>query len=205
MKLSERIKGTKAQGGAIPFFIGAMLAVIIALAVAWPVMDSAIYGGGGATSTLTFSGNASCGELINITTSAGTKVTFEMNVTGAANCAANYGGYDDVVMALNTNDSTRAAANLTTSINANASITDMTATNPSAGVVVLTFDTHGAAGDNAGVVLAEGAAAGAWSGTTLSGGVSDATTMPSAAGTIVDQLPLFLVLVLLMVFVKALI
>lgn len=35
---------TKAQGGIIGFFIGAMIAVVIALQVTWPVMDSVISG-----------------------------------------------------------------------------------------------------------------------------------------------------------------
>lgn len=43
MKL-KIIKDTLAQGGIIGFFIGAMIAVVIALQVTWPVMDSVISG-----------------------------------------------------------------------------------------------------------------------------------------------------------------
>jgi len=205
MKVFERIKDTSAQGGAIPFFIGAMLAVIIALAVAWPVMDSAINGGSGADATFTLSGNVTCHELVNVTNGAGTLSIFEFNITSGGCTAAN-AGYATVTILAGQNTSTIAATNLTTVMAANATITGtMTATNPSAGAVTLTYNTRGAAGDLAGVVLADAVANGAWDGTTLSGGVSDATTMPGAAATLVDQLPLFLVLVLLMVFVKALV
>ncbi len=124
-----------------------------------------------ATGTLTFSGNASCGEFINITTSSGTLVTFEMNVTtpGAGICAAKNEWADDVVMAFNTNTSTNAATNLTTSINANATISAvMTATNPSAGVVVITHTVGGTSGNS--VATTETAAAAAWAAATLTGG-----------------------------------
>lgn len=204
MKPIEIDKGTLAQGGVIPFFIGAMIATLIGLSVAWPVMDGAINGGSGASATLTFSGNVTCNQLVNVTNGAGTKAVFEFNITSGGCTAANT-GFATVTLGANQNTSTISATNLTTALNANATVSGtMTASNPSAGVVTLTYDTHGAAGNLAGVVLAEGVA-GTWSGTTLSNGVSDATTMPSAAGTIVDQLPLFLVLILLMVFVKVIV
>lgn len=204
MKPIEINKGTLAQGGVIPFFIGAMIATLIALSVVWPVMDGAINGGAGAYATLTFSGNATCNQLVNVTNGAGAKAVFEFNITDGGCVAANT-GKATVTLGHYHNSTSESATNLTTALNANATVSGtMTATNPSAGVVTLTYDTRGAAGDLAGVVLAEGVA-GTWSDTTLSGGVSDASTMPSAAGTIVDQLPLFLVLILLMVFVKAIV
>ena len=43
-KLFRAIKSTVAQGGVIGFFIGAMIAVVIALQVTWPVMDDVISG-----------------------------------------------------------------------------------------------------------------------------------------------------------------
>ena len=209
MKTPNILKGTRAQGGAVSFFIGAMIAVVLGLSVAWPVMDSAINSGSGAYATLTLTGNSSCGQLINVTNAAGTKVTFQLNITGVNQgyCALPLTTpYDVVQIKENWNTSTVTALNLTTNMNANASISGtMTAVSGGAGKIVLQYNTHGSAGNLAGVVLAETLANGAWSGTTLSGGVSDATTMPSAAGTLVDQLPLFLILVLLMVFVRTLI
>ncbi len=127
-----------------------------------------------AAGTLTFSGNASCGEFINITTSAGTKITFEMNVTGAAECAAKQTWTDDVVMALNHNSTNESAENLTAAINANATISaEMAATNPSAGVVVLTYNTVG--DDYNTLATIETLAAGAWAAATLTGGVDKDT------------------------------
>lgn len=45
------LKDIKAQAGTIGFFIGAMIAVIIALQVAWPVIDVSINSAGGADPT----------------------------------------------------------------------------------------------------------------------------------------------------------
>ena len=41
---TKLIKATKAQGGIVSFFIGAMIAVIIALQVTWPVIDGVLEG-----------------------------------------------------------------------------------------------------------------------------------------------------------------
>ena len=43
-KVGSALKCTAAQGGVIGFFIGAMIAVVIALQVTWPVMDDVISG-----------------------------------------------------------------------------------------------------------------------------------------------------------------
>ncbi len=43
-KVGIKVFDTVAQGGIIGFFIGAMIAVVIALQVTWPVMDSVISG-----------------------------------------------------------------------------------------------------------------------------------------------------------------
>ena len=43
-KVGGMVMDTSAQGGIIGFFIGAMIAVVIALQVTWPVMDSVISG-----------------------------------------------------------------------------------------------------------------------------------------------------------------
>ena len=197
-------KDIKAQGNAISWFIGVAVAVIIALSVAWPVIDGAIYGGAGAYSTLTLSGNVSCNQLVNITNGAGTKAIFEYNITSGGCTAANT-GYATITLAANQNTSTIAATNLTTGLNNNATVSGtMTATNPSAGVVKLTYNTRGQVGNNAGIILSETLAAGSWGIATLSNGVSDATSMPASAQALVILIPLFLVLALLMVFIRPL-
>jgi len=43
-KAKELTTAISGQGGIIGFFIGAMIAVVIALQVTWPVMDSVISG-----------------------------------------------------------------------------------------------------------------------------------------------------------------
>lgn len=41
---TKLVKDVKAQGGVISFFIGAMIAVIVALQVTWPVIDGVLSG-----------------------------------------------------------------------------------------------------------------------------------------------------------------
>jgi hypothetical protein len=203
---TDIIKNDSAQGGVISFFIGAMIATIIALSVAWPVMDASINGNEmAASSAFTFTGNVTCGQLVNVTNAAGVKVTFEFNQTDELSCAPKLGVYDDIVLTRFGNTSAFAATNLTDELNDNASITGtMTATNPSAGKTVLTYNTIGTTGNT--VLTEDTVTNGAWDSSRLLDGANSATNnMSSASQTMVDQLPLFLVLVLLMVFIKAVI
>ena len=63
-KLKNMLADIKAQGGIVGFFIGAMIAVIIALQVTWPVIDD-VLNGSGATSMANMSSAAqSLVELI---------------------------------------------------------------------------------------------------------------------------------------------
>ena len=63
-KLKHMLADIKAQGGIVGFFIGAMIAVIIALQVTWPVIDD-VLNGSGAGSMANMSGAAqSLVELI---------------------------------------------------------------------------------------------------------------------------------------------
>ena len=63
-KLKHMLADVKAQGGIVGFFIGAMIAVIIALQVTWPVVDG-VLNGDGAASMANMSGAAqSLVELI---------------------------------------------------------------------------------------------------------------------------------------------
>lgn len=120
--------------------------------------------------TLTLTGNTTCGELVNVTNVAGSKAVFVFNQTGAG-CAAVLGAYDDVVVPNMGNTSTISATNLTTAINNNATINaTMTATNPSAGVVLITYTTAGTVGNT--VATVETLTNGAWDAATLTGGLA---------------------------------
>lgn len=133
-----------------------------------------------ARSTLTLSGNVSCAELVNVTNNAGAKAVFAFNIT-TGGCPTTIPEYATVAVPALWNTSTIAAINLTTALNANATISGtMTATNPSAGVVKLTYNTIGVSGN--GGTLAEGLTNGAWSSTQLVGGAAgsqwNSTTNP---------------------------
>lgn len=51
-KLKHILADIKAQGGIVGFFIGAMIAVIIALQVTWPVIDNVLNSGDNITANL---------------------------------------------------------------------------------------------------------------------------------------------------------
>ena len=57
-KFKKFTHDTKGQSGIVGFFIGAMIAVIIALQVTWPVIDD-VLNGSGAASMANMSGAAS--------------------------------------------------------------------------------------------------------------------------------------------------
>lgn len=120
-----------------------------------------------ATGSLTFSGNTSCGEYVNITTGASVLVPLYFNLSSG--CSAAPGGVATVSLAAGGNTSTFSASNLSAAINGNATLSAiLTASNSSAGVVLLTYDTTGTAGNA--VATTETAANAAWGATTLTGG-----------------------------------
>lgn len=204
------IKENNAQGGIISFFIGAMIAVLIALQVAWPVMDAAIYGGvGTASGVLTFSGNVSNGELVNIT-NGNAVYRFEFNTTingsGTPACLTT----NCIPVNLNPsynvfyNTSVLASGNLTAAINANASVAALVTAVNTTNTTTITADASGSSYNSIGTT--ENGAQTAWGSSTLIGGGDRVIeNMSAASETLVDQLPLFLVLVLLMVFIRAVI
>lgn len=131
-----------------------------------------------ATGTLTWSGNSSCGDLVNITNAAGTKATFYINITGGG-CAVAPAQYATVTLASGSNTSVHTATNITTAINNNATINaTMTASNSSTNVTTLTYASSGGALGNT-VITTETAANAAWSSGTLTGGknMSNLATM----------------------------
>lgn len=48
-KLTKFVKDVRGQGGLVGYFIGIMIAVIIALQVTWPVIDDVLNGSGAAS------------------------------------------------------------------------------------------------------------------------------------------------------------
>lgn len=203
------MKDNRAQGGAVSFFVGAMIAVVVALQVAWPVMDASIYGGVGTSSgVLTFSGNVSNAELVNITNGAAV-YRFEFNTTNngttivcqTTNCIpVNLSGSYPAMF----NHSWLASGNLTAAINANASVAALVTAANTTNKTTITAVASGKSYNS--IATSENGAAIAWGAATLTGGGDRVTqNMSSASTVLVDQLPLFLILVLLMVFVKAVI
>lgn len=210
------MKDNRAQGGAVSFFIGAMIAVVVALQVAWPVMDASIYGGEGtASGALTFSGNVSNGELVNITNGAAI-YRFEFNTTANGSNAVAITTNAIVINLSRTagttaypnplvyNNSYLASGNLTAAINANASTLALVTAANTTNKTTITAVASGKSYNS--IATSENGAAIVWGAATLTGGGDRATKNMSGASTVlVVQLPLFLILVLLMVFVKAVI
>jgi len=120
-----------------------------------------------ASGSLNITGNVTCGQLVNITAPSGVVTYFEFNVTDEPSCAAKNGAYDDVVLARYQNTSTIAATNLTTAINANATVSAILTATSSSGLITVTYDT---VGTNGNIAVSESLTNGAWSGTTLTGG-----------------------------------
>lgn len=177
-----------------PILIGIMLIIIgfatlfVGSYIGYALLDSTNSLGDAATGTLTWSGNSNCGDWINVTNVAGTTANFYINVTGGG-CAAEPSGYATVSIDSPYNTSTGTAANLTTAINANATINaTMTAANPGAGVVTLTYNSVG--DDANAVATTESSANATWSAATLTGGVDVAFAAQDIADYMGIALPL---------------
>lgn len=211
-ELKTRLNNIKAQGGITGFLIMLMLATIVALSVAWPVIDSAIYSGGSAAhGTLTLAENVSCGQYVNITLANGTKMAYNANfTTPEAGCTIPLDTASGVYpWPLNPssgsqgNNSTNAATSLQVALqDDNADGGTMSFTNPSAGVVYGLYATTGTPGNS--VVTVENIN-GSWAAGTFTGGAYGATQNMSASSLVlVGLIPLFLVLTLLMLFIRPL-
>lgn len=126
---------------------------------------------------LTWSGNSYCGDWVNITVANGIPVSMYINVTGI-NCGVAPTWADVISLASPANTSTYTATNISTAINANGSLNPtLTATNPSAGVVTLTYNTIGTAGN--GVATTESSVNASWASTSLTGGTEGSTAWAS--------------------------
>jgi len=193
----------KAQGNIAGFFITMMLATIVALAVAWPAIDQAINGNVGyATNSYNFTGNTTTGEYINISTGLGSysKSCFYVNTSGA--------GKPVGCLVLNTNGGNntsamsasilRTALAADTDINGIISVTNTSTTNA---IVTLTQS-----GSEYNWAASDTVTNGGWNAAAFSGGSYGATQNMSASSLIlVGLIPLFLVLSLLLLFIRPLI
>lgn len=130
------------------------------------------YNGVAAYNTLTFTGNVSNGELVNITDAiTGSVYRFEFNTTGTnpgtvcltANCIR-------VNVSIPYNTSIYGAANLTTAMNANTSFASLlTASNNNENIAVVTYNTIGRT-YNGVVTTADTVTNAAWTNSAITGG-----------------------------------
>ena len=202
------IKDKSGQTGMLTFFIGAMIAVIIALQVAWPVIDQSIYGSGGyATNVFNFTGNSTEGQRINITTAGisnsgdgSNTMCYYFNTSGIGKPV----GCLVVDVRSGANTSTGSATALAASINGDTDFAPWGTAAASTTFVTITADK---AGNIYNWPVSETVTNGAFSkiAAFTGGAFGGILNMGSAASTIVEQIPLFLVLILLMVFIKAVI
>lgn len=193
------IKDIKAQGNIVSWFVGVAIAVIIALSVAWPVIDGALNGGAYARGTFTFTGNSTTGQYVNITKEDGSVMCYYFNTTGIGKPV----GCLVVDVRSGGNTSVISATNLTTAINGDTDLDGiLTATNPSSSVTVVTSDRKTQLLNQ--YALSDTVTNGAWGATHMSGGITDASAMPVSAQTIILLVPLFLALLILMLFIRPL-
>lgn len=193
------IKGIKAQGNVVSWFVGVAIAVIIALSVAWPVIDGALNGGAYAIGTYTFTGNSTTGEYVNITKEDGSVMCYYFNTTGIGKPV----GCLVVDVRSGGNTSVISATNLTTAINGDTDLDGiLTATNPSGNVTRITSDRKTQLLNQ--YALSDTVTNGAWGAAYMAGGITDVSAMPASAQTIILLVPLFLALLVLMIFIRPL-
>ncbi len=122
-----------------------------------------------ATGSLTFTGNVTTGEMVNITNS-GTTYTFQFNTTGNGTTNPSY---IPVNVSNGYNTSIRASGNLTTAINNNATVAAFVTAVNTTNTTTLTADTTGTSGNSIGTT--ETLAQASWAAGTLTGGTAAIT------------------------------
>ena len=153
-----------------------------------------------ATGVLTFSGNVTTGELVNITIG-GTTYAFEFNTTGTGVTA----GYINVDVSGGYNTSVLASGNLTDAINNNATLAALITAVNTTNTTTITADAAGTTANGYGTT--ETGAQTAWASTTMLGGVTGSqwdsntnTDLPTAVGFWESVSP-FITLSAIMLFV----
>ena len=205
MGIKELKKDNSGQMGMAGVFIGLAITFIIAMSVVWPVIDQSLNSDGGvASGTYNFTGNSSEGQFVNITTLdiansgiGGYTMCYYANTTGIGKpigCTV-----IDVRSGANTSDGSatalRAAIASDTDISGYVTVTNTSATN-----VIITANN---AGTRFNWGTTDTVTNGGWAASAMTGGAyGGLTNMGTAASVLVQQIPLFLVLILFMVFVK---
>lgn len=121
-----------------------------------------------ATGALTFSGNVTTGELVNITDGS-TTYTFEFNTTGTGVTA----GYINVDVSSGSNTSVLASGELTDAINNNATLAALITAVNTTNTTTITADVASTTANSYGTT--ENGAQTAWASTTMSGGAAEDT------------------------------
>jgi hypothetical protein len=170
--------------GFLPIIIMAIMAIIVGAAFIYIGFFTTISLSGAmdptltptaAIGTLTLTGNASCGERINITTTSGQLINMVFNVTDG--CAQVPTGNVNVSVINGGNGSINAAAAIVSTLNKNASfVSEMVATNATSQTVI-TYLTTGIIGNN--VITTETMTNGSFTRATLSGGVDGSESWES--------------------------
>ena len=156
-----------------------------------------------ASGTLTFTGNVTCGEFVNITAVNGTVARFRFNLTGIDgwNCpVAPASGQTNVSTPLFIQSgltTTNAAANLSTAINANGTLLATMSSSASTDglVTTLTYSTTGTAGNA--VAVSEAVTNASWAAATLTGGVDGTPAWQTAKDDVNTAFVLIGVLIIL--------
>ena len=160
-----------------------------------------------ASNTLTFSGNVSCNEIVNVTNAAGATAVFRFNISqiSAVNegyCGATIPEYATVNINQMWNTSDAAARNITTVMNANSTISGTMAASVSGSTVTLKYNSVGLTGNN--VVTSEKTANGVWASAALSGGQHLASVWPTGATETMKATPTMIISDYIIAFVVVL-
>lgn len=154
----------------LAIIIGAIL-LVVGIFVTSTVSNAASVGitPVAASGTLSWAGNSSCGNIVNVTNASGARASFYVNVTGA-DCAVAPAGYAYINVSKNSNTSIITAQNTTIAFNANVTVNqEMVATNVTNGTT-LTYSTTGTGGNA--VLTTETGTNSSWTSGTLTGGVN---------------------------------
>lgn len=192
-------KITNRYDGSPIALLGLVLTLVIALAIYGnfsPPVSSGVTllsntSGIKASGALTWSGDSRCGDMVNITDVNGVKASFYINISDVGGCTqvpAKAGVFSYVNITYGSNTSTWTAQNITIAINGNATLAaTMVATNSSAGVTTVTYNTVGPGGNS--VATTESSANASWGSSTLLGGADGNNVWNTGTTSLMNNTP----------------